>query len=262
MQLERDAGNVGRSDDYTYRQWPAKCGSCFHCPWLQVCAEGAERPLRKNTTLPKAKRIVLKKGSFVYRQGENMSFLYVVRSGNVLIDYHFTEGVRQVIGFKFVSDMIGLDGFADSFYRTSAVSLSALTLCQIPVTSSADLFDNYTNKNLLTSVLRASSGQVRDLYVSLSLVGRHQAPTRIASLLVDVSENLGKRGFRRDEFVLPMSRIEIADYISSTPETVSRIFSTFRKENLISTEGRSVKILSQSRLRQRSCRYNGSTDIS
>jgi len=61
------------------------------------------------------------------------------------------------------------------------------------------------------------------------LLGRMTAPERIAAFLIEMFE----RRERPKAVELPMSRIDIADYLGLTIETVCRTLSTFRRDGII-----------------------------
>ena len=71
------------------------------------------------------------------------------------------------------------------------------------------------------------------------MLGRQNATERVAAFLVDMAERQG--GLNQIE--LPMSRLDIGDYLGVTIETVSRIFSKFRETGIIRLHSlRSIEI--------------------
>jgi CRP/FNR family transcriptional regulator len=64
-----------------------------------------------------------------------------------------------------------------------------------------------------------------------------------------LSERYRRIGRGGDDFVLPMSRDEIARYLGLVLETVSRGFSRLHEDGIIDVHGRRVRILNQAGLR-------------
>ncbi|MBV9375075.1 MAG: helix-turn-helix domain-containing protein [Alphaproteobacteria bacterium] len=73
---------------------------------------------------------------------------------------------------------------------------------------------------------------VRDLTYAHSrtlLLGRMTAPERVAAFLLEMFERRERTKF----LDVPMSRIDIADYLGLTIETVCRTLSAFRRDGMI-----------------------------
>ena len=84
-----------------------------------------------------------------------------------------------------------------------------------------------------------------------------RAEERLAVFLLDLSERYHQRGYSSTEFVLRMTRQEIGSYLGINLETVSRVFSRFQEEGLLQVQGRQVKLVALSALKQlagRRCR--------
>ena len=70
--------------------------------------------------------------------------------------------------------------------------------------------------------------------------------------LLNLAEAFRERGYSSSEFVLPMSRREIASYLGLKLETVSRLFSQLQEEGLIQVQGRAIKLLNLPALKRSS----------
>jgi CRP/FNR family transcriptional regulator len=70
----------------------------------------------------------------------------------------------------------------------------------------------------------------------LFTVGRCTASERLAAFLMGLSRRNQRNGADPDEFVLPMTRWDIADFLGLTIETVSRSFTKLREEGIIDIE--------------------------
>ncbi|URK87771.1 helix-turn-helix domain-containing protein [Rhizobium sp. RCAM05350] len=63
----------------------------------------------------------------------------------------------------------------------------------------------------------------------LLVVGRQSAVEKLAAFLVDIAERQGDL----EQIDLPMTRVDIGEYLGMTIETVSRSFSRLRDEGIL-----------------------------
>jgi CRP/FNR family transcriptional regulator len=75
------------------------------------------------------------------------------------------------------------------------------------------------------------------------LLGSRCAEERLVLYLINLAARYRIRGYSPSEFVLRMTRKEIASYLGLKLETVSRLFSHLQEEGLIQVQGRAVKLL-------------------
>jgi CRP/FNR family transcriptional regulator len=75
------------------------------------------------------------------------------------------------------------------------------------------------------------------------LLSKKTADERIATFLVNLSARFRARGFSANQFRLSMSRNEIGNHLGLAVETVSRVFTRFQQSELISAEGKEIRIL-------------------
>ena len=64
-----------------------------------------------------------------------------------------------------------------------------------------------------------------------------------------MSANFKERGFSATDFQLSMSRGDIANYIGLAVETISRLFSKFQEDGLISIKGKAISLKNMDRLK-------------
>ena len=75
------------------------------------------------------------------------------------------------------------------------------------------------------------------------LLGSMRAEQRLVVFLLNLASRYQARGYSGSEFVLRMTREEIASLLGLKLETVSRQFSFLQGEGLIQVQGRTVKLL-------------------
>jgi CRP/FNR family transcriptional regulator len=90
---------------------------------------------------------------------------------------------------------------------------------------------------------------VRDHGVMM-LLGTMRAEERLAAFLLNLSQRFTARGYSPQEFHLRMTREEIGSYLGLKLETVSRAFSRFQDEGLISVHQKHIRILDATGLKR------------
>lgn len=85
----------------------------------------------------------------------------------------------------------------------------------------------------LMTLLQMTSIDLRHAEDHLLLLGRKTALERVAHFLVEME----RRSTSAGAMALPMSRLDIADYLDLTLETVSRAISVLKKRRLIEVLG-------------------------
>jgi len=82
-------------------------------------------------------------------------------------------------------------------------------------------------------LLAMASHELAAAQDQMVLLGRKSARERVVSFILMLSDSATRHGRPNDPVFLPMSRSEIADYLGLTTETVSRAFTSLKKQGLI-----------------------------
>ena len=173
-------------------------------------------------------------GSEIYAQGEKCGNLYQVEFGAVRIYRLLSDGRRQISAFHLAGEMFGFEADKSHHFFAEAICGTGIRVLR----ASAP----HVVAELLPMALQ---GLVR-AQEQLLVLGRENAVERVAAFFLEMSERQG--GLRQVE--LPMSRLDIADYLGLTIETVSRVFSKLRLKGVIRLPGlRSVEIVKMQTLR-------------
>ena len=183
----------------------------------------------------------LKKGEFLFRQGEAFNSVFAVRAG-VLKTFSVTDGgEEQITGFHLPSELVGLSGMDTDHYPVSAMALETTSACEIPFDRLEELSAQLPQ--LRRQLMRIMSREIREDQQMMLLLSKKTADERIATFLVNLSARFRARGFSANQFRLAMSRNEIGNYLGLAVETVSRVFTRFQQNKLLEAEGKEVHIL-------------------
>ena len=183
----------------------------------------------------------LKKGEFLFRQGDAFDSVFAVRAGALKTFTLSDAGEEQITGFHLPSELVGLSGVDSELYPVSAQALETTSVCEIPFERLDELAVQLPQ--LRRQLMRVMSREIRDDQQMMLLLSKKTADERIATFLVNLSARFRARGFSANQFRLAMSRNEVGNYLGLAVETVSRVFTRFQQNGLINAEGKEVQIL-------------------
>jgi len=191
---------------------------------------------------------LLPRGQTLYRQGEPLANIHVVKTGSVKTYFSASDGAEQVVGFYLAGDIIGLDGIENERHDCSAVTLEQTSLCELSWARMELLCQRYP------ALLRELFGKLgaelnRDHRLRL-LISQRGAEERLSTFLVEHARRLAERGFCAVDLSLSMSRYDIANYLGVAAETVSRTFTRFEQQGLLAVDRRHVRVLDDEGLRR------------
>jgi CRP/FNR family transcriptional regulator len=184
----------------------------------------------------------VRRGQKLFRSGEPFSALYAIRAGSFKTRVAHEVGRDRLAGFHMPGELLGMDGIARDVHAVDAIALEDSDVCVIP-------YATLLQPGFQRELQRAMSRELIRNQGVLMLLGSMTAEERLAAFLVNFSERLAKRGFSGREFHLRMTRGEIGSYLGLTLETVSRLFSRFQADGLITVDLKHVTILKSDELK-------------
>ncbi len=165
----------------------------------------------------------------LFWEGDQAEFQYRVIRGTVCLYKLLPDGRRQVARFCHAGDLIGLS--AGAHYQYTADALTDVTVQRI---RRADLDAHMEgNSALRRGVLASISEELNAAQNQLLLLGRKSASERVASFLVAMTEQAVRQGGDGRSVSLPMTRVDIADHLGLTHETVCRVFSQLKAQGIV-----------------------------
>jgi CRP/FNR family transcriptional regulator len=223
-----------------------------HCPTCAVrslCLSLShdDHALRRLDELIHVRMRVRRKGT-LFRPGERFTSLYAIRLGTFKRTVLADDGREQVTGYHMAGDIIGLDGIGEERYTSEATALEDSEVCVLPWSAIDRLAVDVPA--LRHNLYRTISRDLAREQTMMLLLGSRSAGERLAIFLLDVAERYRIRGYSSREFVLRMTREEIASYLGLKLETVSRLFSSLQEHGFLQVQGRAVKLLDAEGLRR------------
>jgi CRP/FNR family transcriptional regulator len=187
------------------------------------------------------KRLAVPRGAHLYRFGEPFVALYAIRTGFFKTRTSSEDGREHVTGFQMAGELLGLDGLSSEQHTCDAVALEDSQVCAIPYRRLEDLSRDIPE---LQRQFHKILGReiVRD-HAVMMLLSSMRAEERLAAFLLNLSQRLEARGFSATSLLLRMTREEIGTYLGLKLETISRCFSKFHEDGILSVRHRNIQIL-------------------
>lgn len=171
-------------------------------------------------------------GQPIMWSGDRMEFVGSVVSGTATIERIMEDGRKQTMGLLLPSDFIGRPGRNVALFDVTAVT--DVTLCCFRRESFEKMVAEtpHISQRLMEMALDELDA-ARDWML---LLGRKTAREKIATFLTMVARRISANKTSEARFDLPLTREAMADFLGLTIETVSRQFSSLRKDGLIILE--------------------------
>ena len=176
--------------------------------------------------------IVVNAGAPIFDEGEAATYRYNLTSGCVRIYRLLGDGRRQIFGFLFPGDFLGLAKADEYAYGAEAVVESQL--CRFSQRDLEDLISRYPAME--RRLLGATSHELAVAQDQMILLGRKSAEEKVVTMLLVFSKRAQQRGVSENPVFLPMTRADLGDYLGLTTETVSRTITQLKTKGLIRLE--------------------------
>ena len=218
---------------------------CFDCKVrsLAVCGSLDAAALRefKQTGIT----VHYDAGETVVFESDTAASVYSLTSGLLRLSKLLPDGRRQIAGFLFPGDFLGLTMEEEHAFTAEAVAPS--TLCRFQ----RNRFDDFvsTHPSVESRLYAVAAHELAAARQQLVLLGRKTATERVASFLLMLAGRCERD--HQEEVILPMSRADIADYLGLRIETVSRELTGLKTSRIIRLTGRqSLQIVDREKLRE------------
>ena len=190
-------------------------------------------------------------GEHLITEGETADYVYDLMEGTVALARNGRDGRRQILSFLGARQFLG--AASTPSYPNLATALTPVTAISYPrgaldkALSSSSGFSAQFHK-VLTRILESAHDHVYT-------IGQRSAVERVASFLLYLRANQARFSSagpreKSEHIELPMTRLDIADFLGLTIETVSRAFSALKKTDIISfSDSHSCEILNIEKIR-------------
>jgi CRP/FNR family transcriptional regulator, nitrogen fixation regulation protein len=178
-------------------------------------------------------------GEEICIHGDPAEHWYQIVEGAARLYLLEPDGRRVIVGFLLPGELFGFTTKNEFDFTVEAVSdptwVAAYPRRRLEMLADSD-------PGLARHIRQQMFEAMARLQAHLRILGRVTAFEKVACFLLEMSERLSDSCY--DEFYLPVSRNDIAEYLCISVETVSRSLSDLKRRKVIWLAGRSVKFVS------------------
>lgn len=182
----------------------------------------------------------------IFEEGDPAEHVFNITSGSVSLSKSLPDGRRQITGFLYPGDFLGLAH--NITYAYSAETLNHVCICRFPRKKFEEMLREFPHME--RRLLTIASNELATAQDQMLLLGRKTAVERLSSFLIGLSDRMTARGAAPGMIDLPMGRGEIADYLGLTIETVSRTFTKLKQVGALALpDASSVRVVDVAKMR-------------
>ena len=189
----------------------------------------------------------VKKGEIIFEEGETLNGVYCVKDGICKLSKLSANGKDQIVKLVVKGDLLGQRSLiSDESANLSATALNEMEVCFIP--KKEIIGDLQKNNNFSMEVLKDMAHDLKEADNIIVNMAQKSVKQRLAETLIYIHSSFGTNEDGLMNIVL--SREDYASIVGTATESAIRVLSQFKKDGLISTEGKQIKIEDLNALRR------------
>jgi CRP/FNR family transcriptional regulator, dissimilatory nitrate respiration regulator len=186
------------------------------------------------------------KNQLIFSEGEPGTGFFAVKSGRVKLFKVSAEGKEQILHlFGPEEHFAEVPAFDGDCFPASAIALEATELLFFPRTAFLNLLEQYPN--IAINMLVIFARHLRRFAQIIEDLSFKEVPGRLAAYLLYL---YGDSQILSGAVVeLDMTKAQLAAFLGTIPETLSRVFAKLNQEGLMVIDGAKITLLDVKRLR-------------
>ncbi len=226
------------------KEFPIDCSLCSH---LKDSLFNGLQPEDLSRINNHKTCIQYKKGQNIFYEGTRPTGLFCINGGKVKVFKNNIQGKEFILYIAKPGDFLGYRALlSEEFYGATATVLEDAKICFIQ----KDNFLEVLQKNpvFMRKVVKEVCKQMGIMEERMAELAHKSVRERLAANLLMLKESYGMEGEDSVLLDIALSREDWASLVGTATETVIRLLSDFKADELISFEGKKIRVLDPKRL--------------
>jgi CRP-like cAMP-binding protein len=187
------------------------------------------------------------KGDIIYHEGNRISGCYCVNKGILKIYKTGIEGKEQIIAFAQKGDIIGYRSILSGEPAcTTAQVIDDALLCYIPSDILLSLVKS--NSSFSLDLMQLTCKELNQANAYIKDIAQKTVRERLAEILLMLKNTFGEDAEGYLQIIL--TREDLANIVGTATESVIRLLSEFKSDNLIELSNKKIKIINKNALKK------------
>jgi len=185
-----------------------------------------------------------KKGQMIFHEGIFPNGIYCLKSGKVKISKIGIDGKEQIVRFVVPGEMLGIRALVSGRqYMATATTLEDSVVCFIGKQTFFDITTKYPE--ISQCVLKSLSKLLEEAEQRMTSLAQKPVRERLAESLLVLDKIFKSEKCPVEKSTISLTREDLANIVGTATETVIRLLSDFKEENLITIVGRKIVLLNK-----------------
>lgn len=198
----------------------------------------------------------------IFQEGDRGEGFYIVAQGQIKVFKMSFEGKEQILHIYGPGNTFGeVPVFQGKNFPASAMALEPSTILFLPRKAFVQQIEK--SPALAMNMLADLSMRLREFTVQIENLSLKEVPARLAAYILTLAReeseqsqmNPGEKKLQNKplpatDVSLPVSKVQLASLIGTTPETISRVLKKMNLAGFIKADGKKLLIIDQEGLEE------------
>jgi CRP-like cAMP-binding protein len=181
-----------------------------------------------------------KRGDVLYREGSRISGIFCINSGIIKVFKTGLDGKEQIIRFAKRGEIIAYRSvLSNETACTTAEVIEDSQVCYVPSEILISLIKS--NPNIALELIRLACHELNEANSYITDIAQKTVRERLAEVLVNLYKDFGIDD--QNYLKISLTREELANIVGTATESVIRLLSEFKADNLIELKSRRIRII-------------------